>query len=265
MQNKYKVIDAHTHIFPNKIATKAVGAIGDFYNIPMQKQGLSRDLIKSGDKIGVEKYLVCSTATRPSQVSSINDFIYEQCKENADKFIGFGTLHPFMDDPAKELERIENYGFKGIKFHPDFQSFDIDDKKAIDLYKLIANKYFVLVHTGDDKYTYSKPKKMAKVCDLVPNMKAIAAHFGGYKCWDDVIKYYNNPNIYIDTSSSLFCLDEERALKIIDKVSLDHVFFGTDYPMWNHKEELERFLSLSLSENARKDILYNNFCKCFGL
>lgn len=37
--NPMRVIDCHCHIYPQKIAHKAVEAIGDFYHIPMQMDG----------------------------------------------------------------------------------------------------------------------------------------------------------------------------------------------------------------------------------
>ena len=74
-----KIADAHTHIFPAKIAEKATASISKFYNVPMQFIGLSSHLLESGSRIGVGKYLVCSTATRPDQVLSINDFIAGEC------------------------------------------------------------------------------------------------------------------------------------------------------------------------------------------
>jgi hypothetical protein len=40
--------------------------------------------------------------------------------------------------------------------------------------------------------------------------------------------------------------------------------FGTDYPMWRHRDELDRFLRLNLSEAEREAILYNNAAKLFG-
>ena len=73
---KERIIDAHTHIFPMKIAAKAVASIGDFYDLAMHDgQGTAEALLKSGREIGTERYLVCSTATKPAQVKSINDFI----------------------------------------------------------------------------------------------------------------------------------------------------------------------------------------------
>lgn len=41
MKDKYfgKVIDTHAHIYPEKVALKAVEAIGKFYGIPMLEDG----------------------------------------------------------------------------------------------------------------------------------------------------------------------------------------------------------------------------------
>ena len=41
-----RIIDAHTHIFPSKIATKAAKSIGDFYNVPMYTDAYSERLIE---------------------------------------------------------------------------------------------------------------------------------------------------------------------------------------------------------------------------
>ena len=69
-----KTIDTHAHIYPDKIADKAVSSIGAFYDIEMTGgSGTSCGLIESGSRIGVEKYIVHSTATTVKQVKSIND------------------------------------------------------------------------------------------------------------------------------------------------------------------------------------------------
>lgn len=256
---QYQIIDAHAHIFPTKIAEKAVGAIGDFYDIPMEFNGTSEILIDSGNKIGVEQYLVCSAATRPEQVLSINDFLYEECQTHAKEFIGFASLHPEMEGLEAEMERIIARGFHGIKLHPDFQRFNIDDEKAMEIYRLAEGKLAILFHTGDDRYEFSRPSRLAKVGEKFPGLKCIAAHFGGYQCWDEAYEVYDNPNIYMDTSSTLFTLSPEKANRMIDKFGVSRFFFGTDYPMWSHIDELERVKKLGFSEKELKAVLYDNF------
>jgi len=254
-----KIIDAHAHIFPSKIAQRAVESIGKFYDLPMVENGSSERLIKSGEKFGVEKYLVCSTATKAEQVEPINDFIYEECQANADKFVGFATLHPLMENLEKEIERIVQRGFKGIKLHPDFQHFNIDDEKAMEIYKRIEGKLFVLFHTGDERYDFSRPNRLARVCDRFPDLKCIAAHFGGYMRWEEAYNVYDSKNIFMDTSSSLFRLSTDDALKIMQKFGIEQFFFGTDYPMWSYQAELENISKLGLDKKSLDMIMCDNF------
>ena len=39
---------------------------------------------------------------------------------------------------------------------------------------------------------------------------------------------------------------------------VENFLFGSDYPMWDHEDELKRFNQLSLTTQEREDILYNN-------
>lgn len=255
-----RIIDAHAHIFPQKIEEKAVESIGSFYGIPMDHSGLGEELIKSGEEIGVSRYLVCSTATKAMQVESINSFIKAECEEHPE-FIGFATLHPDYEDLDKAFEYILSNNFYGIKLHPDFQRFAIDDERAFGIYRRAEGKLPILFHTGDARYEFSNPARLSKVCDRFPELRCIAAHFGGYSQWDEAYASYSpqNQNIYMDTSSSLFLMEKAQALAFFDKFGVSRFFFGTDFPMWSHKEELKLFLSLGLSNKDNDDILANNF------
>lgn len=264
-QHRLIITDAHTHIFPQKIAEKAVGAIGNFYDIPMRHPGSPEALLASGGAIGVRKYLVCSTATRPGQVVSINDFIREACAAHPE-FLGFATLHPDYEDIPGEVRRVVEMGLRGVKLHPDFQRFNIDDPAAFPLYRACADAGLpILFHTGDARYDWSAPARMAEVARRFPSLTCIAAHFGGYNHWQDVERYRDLPNVWFDTSSTLFSLPAERALSLLETLGTRRFLFGTDFPMWDHRQELDRFLALGLPEEIRDDILYRNFCRLFGV
>lgn len=260
-----RIIDAHTHIFPHKIAQKATDAIGAFYDIPMDSVGESQALLASGRKIGVDLYLVCSSATTPAQTQHINDFIAQECTLH-NEFFGFGTLHPEMENLEAEAVRIAALQLHGIKLHPDFQKFDIDDPKAINMYRICAQYDLpVLFHTGDDRYEFSSPEKLARALDAAPGMTAIAAHFGGYRRWQDAAKYLmGRENVWFDTSSTLFALPKDDALEILNALGYERFFFGTDHPMWDHESELKRFLSLGLPQNMTDAIFYQNFERAFA-
>ena len=252
--------DAHNHIFPEKIAEKATASIGDFYGYPMCAAATGENLIAKGKEVGIETYLVCSSAVTAGQVESINDFIASQCRLHPE-FYGLAAMHPGYADFEKELDRALELGLHGVKLHPDFQKFNIDDEAAIPMYRAMAKRGMpVLFHMGDARYDFSAPERLANVMKQVPDLKVQAAHFGGHRCWDRVgCLDKGNPNLVFDTSSALYWLKKEEALGLFEHFGLEHFLYGTDFPMWDCEGELMRFLSLGLSESENRAVLGENF------
>ena len=153
-----------------------------------------------------------------------------------------------------------------MKLHPDFQHFCLDDPAAIRLFEAMAERGLpLLAHTGDSRYPFSEPERMARALDHVPSLRAICAHLGGWSVWSDAWKLLaGRGNVYVDCSSSLYALEPEEAVKIIHRYGAGHVFFGTDYPMWQPKEEVARFMALPLTEEEREDILHRSFERFIG-
>lgn len=263
LNKKYKIFDVHTHIFPEKIAQKAVENIGRYYNIDMWGDGTVDALLESGRQVGVDRYLVHSSATHVDQVKAINNYIAGVVKSHPN-LIGFGTLHFDLDDIDSEVARIIALGLKGIKLHPEFQHFVIDEPSMMPVYKGIVGKLPLLIHVGDQNRDSSSPLRLARVLDRFPDLVVIAAHFGGYRMWEDSRKYLLGRNIFMDTSSSLAYLDPATAVEMIRSHGAAKFMFGSDYPMWTHRAELDRFLRLDLTEAEREAILYNNAATLFG-
>ncbi len=249
----------HCHIFPDKIALKAAEAIGNFYDITMAHGGTREKLVSLCKESGVETALIHSVASTAAQVEKINDYIASSKELFPDIFVGFATMHPDYENISAEIKRAREMGLKGVKIHPDMQHFAIDDKKAYPLYEEIAGKIPLQVHTGDPRHNYSHPDMMVRVMRDFPSLTVIGAHFGGWSEWRDVSeKYKGLDNIYIDTSSSLYQMPPETAAKLIRDFGVSRCFFGTDYPMWDINDELERFMRVPLTDSEREDILYNN-------
>lgn len=268
MENKYfgKIIDTHAHIYPDKIAEKAVHAIGAFYDINMAKGGNVSCLLENGAKIGVRKYVVHSLATTVHQVQAINNFILGSA-EAVSAFVPFATLHPDMEekDIEQEVERVISLGAKGIKLHPDFQKFYMDDENVFKIYRATSGKLPILFHAGDNRYDFSAPARLAKVAKLFPDLKVIAAHFGGYHRWDEVGVYKGLQNVYYDTCSSLFMLSPEQAVDIIGMLGVDRFFFSSDYPMWDHENEFKNVSRLKLTDEEKEMIFYKNAERVLGI
>jgi len=263
---KYKIIDAHCHIYPDKIAEKASESTGKFYDIPMSLDGKISTLLEYGQRAEIDHFIVQSVATTPKQVSSINNFIAVSVEQSGGKFTGLGTLHPDSEDIEADVDEIISLGLKGVKLHPDIQQFKIDDYRMLKIYELCEGRLPLLVHTGDHRYDLSNPNRLMPILDIYKNLTVIGAHFGGWSIWEEATeKLCSYKNFYVDCSSSLYALSPQKAKELIKAYGAKRVLFGTDYPMWAPDEELQRFMKIDLSAKERKDILCNNAAKLFDI
>ncbi len=260
------IIDCHCHIYPDKIAEKAVQSIGNFYDLDMYYDGKVSTLIKNGNEIGVSHYIVFSVATTPHQVHSINCFIADTVKKSGGIMTGLGTVHPDSESLESDIEEIKSLGLKGVKLHPDFQKFRIDDEKCDKIYSLCEGTLPLYLHTGDTRFGFSNPDNVIPVLERYPGLTVIGAHFGGWSCWKEAaFRLHEYKNFYVDCSSSFDWLSTEEAESIIKLYGADRVLFGTDYPMWSHKKEFEHFNKLNITEDEREKILYKNAMKIFSI
>ncbi len=261
----YRAADTHAHIYPGKIAEKATASVGAFYHMEMLNVGLPHVLAQQGGKAGIDRFLVCSVATKVAQVRSINEFIQRKCGEYP-QFVGLGAWHQDVEDIEGELDDLQSRGLRGIKLHPDFQEFYIDDEKMLPFYREANRRGLpVLFHTGDRRTDFSSPRRLMRVLEQIPDFTCIAAHLGGYTEWEDARKELRGTNVYVDTSSSLFALTREQAKQSIEHFGVERTMFGTDFPMWDPVREVERFFALGLSEEDNRRILYDNFARLFHL
>ena len=262
-----KIINAHCHIYPEKIADKAVIGIRDFYDLDMSLNGKVDGLLRDGEKVGVTHYLVHSVATTPKQVKSINEFIAESVNKYPDMFTGFGTLHPDSEDIQGDFDYLIELGLKGVKLHPDFQQFAMNDERAFKIGEVVsAGNVPMLVHCGDFRYNYSNPEQVKPFLDKFPEIPFIGAHFAGWSVWEEATeKLAGTPNLYVDLCSSLYALSPEAAVELIHAYGADKVLWGTDYPMWESISEMEYFKRLDLTDKERSLILYENAAKLLNL
>lgn len=258
-----EIIDFHAHIYPDKIASNAVKGIGDFYSIKIDRSGTAEDLFEQGTENGVSRFLVQSVATTPHQVKSINEFIACECEKHSE-FIGFGTLHPDLENPQEDIEDILRLKLHGVKLHPDTQRFNMDDPKMFPIYDMIQGRLPVLMHCGDYRYTYSHPQRLKRVLENFPKLTVIAAHFGGWSLWDMALEYLLDLNCYVDTSSSIMFLGRKRSKELIRLYGADRVVFGTDYPMWSAADSIDEILSLGLTDSELERIFSGNAKRIIG-
>lgn len=251
-----KIIDIHTHIYPDDIAQKATDSVKAFYGIgDSNMNGTESMLLEKGRQAGISQFVILPVAIRPDRAQHINDFILQKAAENPD-YIPFGTVHAAMDGLTDETERLLSAGVKGIKMHPDSQRFAIDDPRLFPMYETIRGRVPVMLHMGDQRYDYSHPERLRKVLELFPGLDAIAAHFGGYSMQQTAYECLHDKDCIFDISSSMMFMDKGVAEHYINRYGAERMAFGTDYPMWDPVVETQRFLQLELTDDQFRQIAH---------
>lgn len=262
------LIDFHTHCFPDTLAEKAVEKLS-FLSGGLKPHtdgtvsGLKNRMAKDGADISV----VLNIATNAHQQKKVNDFAASI--NNEKDIFSFGSVFPCSPDALDELERIKSLGLKGVKLHPDYQGFSVDDEKFIPLYKKISALGLITVfHAGFD-YGFpppygATPEKMVRALKFF-DTPVIAAHWGGVNCGEAVLKYLCGTDIYFDTSFGYSMMPKYYAEKIIEKHGTDKILFGTDTPWHTATMELRLLNSLGLSDADMDKITHKNAIKLLGI
>lgn len=261
-----RVTDIHAHIYPDKVAERASQSIGNFYHLVMEeKEGSVSNLICQIEGSGIERCVVHSVAVRPKTVTSINDFIARTCDEHPE-FVGFMTLHQDTEDPEAEIERACAMGLRGIKLHPDTQEVNMDDDRLMRVYEVAQRRGLpLIIHCGDYRYDYSHPRRLKRILHEFPRLVVDAAHFGGWSVFDYALEYLEDERCFLDVSSSMHFLGPRRTRELIEIYGYDRILFGSDFPMWNPKSELQTFLSLGFSQGTYERMCWHNADRFLGL
>ncbi len=250
------IIDCHCHIYPEAIAAKAAKSICDFYALEGgHMDGTAQQLLRRGDAAGISRFVILPVGMKPGQVRHVNDFILEQVKKEP-RFLGFGTVHAGMEDLCGEAEYMISAGLRGVKMHPDFQLFGIDDPRLFPFYEAVQGRLPVMFHMGDQRYDHSHPIRLRRILEQFPRLQVIAAHFGGYSMYETAKELLMDTDCIFDVSSSLMFMPEGIAEKYINTYGPERMVFGSDYPLWDPVTETERFFRLRLTGSQFEQIAH---------
>jgi predicted TIM-barrel fold metal-dependent hydrolase len=261
------IIDFHTHAFPDHIAERAIAALEAECNVKTKHEGRISSLLKSMDRAGIDIAVVCSIATKPSQFQPILEWSKTIVSE---RIIPFPSIHPEDPQPVEKVKIIHDDGFKGVKMHPYYQEFALDEERLFPIYEACATYGLLLVvHTGFDiafpRDRIADPVKIMGVCKRFPDLKFIATHLGGWYDWEKVEQHLTGKPIYMETSFSLEDLPREKVKAMIGRHPEGYVLFGTDSPWTDQKEAIRLLHSLGLEKEREEMILYRNAAGLLGL
>ncbi len=229
--------------------------------------GTVGDLLRSMDRAGIEKSVICCIATRPEQFEPILGWCMQIRSE---RLIPFPSIHPA--DPAclDAIRRIREEGFLGIKLHPYYQDFFADEDRMLRFYEEVSRQDLLLVmHTGYDiafpRIRRADPQKILRITKAFPTLRFVATHLGAWQQWDEVRKYLIGREVYMEISFAMDDLGPEQTREMILGHPEGYTLFGTDSPWKDQAETLSLLKNLHLPEVNLERILGGTAMSLLGL
>ena len=259
------IIDFHTHISPDKIASAAISELETNSGLKAATNGCIDGLLHSMETADVGTSVVMPVVTSPKQFDGINRFAYS-INEGIDvgnempKLISFGGRHPECDDYKGKLRFLKEMGFRGIKLHPDYQETffnDISYKRIVSYATELG--LLIMVHAGIDiglpEPVHCTPDMSYEVIRETESENVILAHMGGWKQWEQVENLLAGANVYLDMAFIHEYISEEQFLRIVSMHGSDKILFATDSP-WAKQNEAAMWLKNSLLTFDEKDNIF---------
>ncbi len=254
------IVDFHAHAFPDALAPRAISQLEHGGGVKAFLDGRITSLLASMDVAGIATSVICSIATKPDQFEPILRWSKEIASE---RIVPLASIHPKARDPVGQARQVAEAGLRGIKLHPYYQDFLLDDPALLPLLRALDELGLLVVcHTGFDfAFTRDRkadPVRILRVVDRVPTLKFIATHMGAWDDWDEVERHLLGKQVTMDISLSLDLLGPERARAMILAHPADRVIFGTDSPWGSQAETVRTLKALQLDEARERSILAGN-------
>ncbi|MGI5868812.1 MAG: amidohydrolase family protein [Kiritimatiellia bacterium] len=261
------IIDFHTHCFPDALAPRAMAVLEANAGVKAPLDGTVASLVASMKRAGVDRSVMLQIATKPSQNRTVNTWAIERREP---ELIPFGSIHPDGTDWADELKRLAAAGIKGVKLHPEYQGFYVDDARMFPIYRLIDELgLIVLFHAGADigvpPPVHGAPEHFARVLDRLPHGRAILAHLGGWKRWDGVEKLLVGTHLVFDTSFSRQFMPFDQMKRLVERHGADKFVMGSDSPWDDPQAAIDAVRELGVSPDEESAILGGNAARLLGL
>ena len=285
------IVDAHTHRYPEEVLEdpQSFAQLHEEWHwlklvSPENKKSLQGwstrgKMIADMDKSEVERAVLLGWYWENLETSELqNQWCSQWISRDPERFIGFFSLHPELQNPIESLKRSMDLGFLGIgECHPWLQGASIQNENWMKCMEFAAAEGWPVSFHVTEPVGHDYPGRVQTpfeeflwLARQLPELKIILAHAGG------LFPFYElNPkirpelkNVHYDLAACPLLYDPEIYRKLIDVVGVEKILWGTDYPLriFPARQKEPDFITFKnlvleeaeLSESERDAIFGNN-------
>jgi predicted TIM-barrel fold metal-dependent hydrolase len=279
-------IDVHTHVH---FSTRAAQSEAGSARMAEMKQHFRSDVLGMDLHGLAEFYRERRMAAVAFTIDSLGDVdehaptneeVGELAAEHPDVIIPFASVHPLRGKAGARIARrlIEQYGFRGFKFHPSVQEFYPNDPVAFPIYEVLAEHGLpALFHTGQNgagsgtkggggiRLKYSNPIFLDDVAVDFPDMPIIMAH-PSFPWQDEALAIaVHKAQVYIDLSGWSPKYFPPQLVQYANTLLKKKVLFGTDFPLFTPERWIADLEKTEIRDSVKPDLMLHNAARLFGL
>jgi predicted TIM-barrel fold metal-dependent hydrolase len=267
-----RIIDIHTHAFPDELAARATPKLADHGGITPSYDGTVAGLVAAMDRADIAVSVMLPVATKPAQVRVINDWAAGLASPGSPwlgRIVPFGAMHPDFEDPAAEIARMAGLGLRGIKMHPDYQGYVPNEPRVQPIYEAAhEHGLWMLLHAGGDivpQTYYGTPETYADVLDSWPGLNVILAHMGGWRLWEAAAEHIIGRDVVLDTAYTPGHLPDDEFVGLVREHGVERVVFGSDGPFADPAAEVDKLRGVGLTDDELGLVLGDNAARILGI
>lgn len=268
-----KIFANHAHVFSKYAKTAAF------------EDGTVGALRKIMDECGISRCVCFAEFSEWGWVNyDVNEYLYKEIK-NKQEFVGFGVIDFKKNNFAAQVRKIADFGFKGIKIHPQFQQIRVDSAEAYRVYEHAEKAgLFITFHTGIHGNRISDFGLLAfdEISHCFPALSYSLEHVGGYCFFNEALAvivnrkwlggegkaYAGLTSVFDNDANRAWYLDGKKIADLLHLAGGDLCIFGLDFP-WNGADKIKEAIAcvkqMNISEEVKEKILGANLKRALKL
>ncbi len=270
-----KVIDFHTHIFPQELAENRSRYLDDeqlccIYDEERAKIATREDLLQVIEDENLYGAVAMGfTWQVPAYAELHNRYLAAACERSGKKIWAFGSIALEPGTIARQVASIHEMGLSGvgeISFYREGMKGDNPGILGRVLEEATVYGLPVCVHVNEPVGHIYKGKYSPDIdilYEIIANytgVPIILSHWGGglffYELMGEVKAALSH--VYYDTAATPYLYDEKIYRLALDACGPEKILFGTDFPLLNSGRYLESMQRMIANESDLSMVLYEN-------
>lgn len=190
-----------------------------------------------------------------------NVYLVEQARAHPDRFVGFAVANPWFGEVAvRELEWALGEGLRGLKLHPVFQGFPMNNAMVFPLVEVAARRRVpVYAHCGSAHF--GEPLRLVELARRYPEATFIMGHSSFSDFWNDLPRCHQfAPNILFETSRNT----PGNCQQIGRDIGADFIVFGSNAPEHYYHVDMPMLREMFPDPADQEKIFHRNMARALG-